>query len=177
MYGNGILRMDFVYFPENRQPFFGINFNFPEENMRGISWLGKGPYREWKNRTRGNRVNIWHKEYNNTITGETYDYPEFKGYHASLYRARFFTTGRPFTVYTSCENLYLRLYTPDQPGADPTHTAVNFPEGDISFLNGINAIGTKFKPPEALGPQSQLNMYQRHPTDRDIVIELFFDFR
>ncbi len=177
MHGNGILHLEFIYFPENHQPFFGINFNFPEKDIKGISWLGKGPYRVWKNRSKGNLLNVWHKEYNNSITGETYLYPEFKGYHASLYWARFFTSGRPFTVYAACEDLYLRLYTPGRPGADPTYTAVLFPEGDISFLNGINAVGTKFKPPESLGPQSQLNMYQRHETDRNLTIELFFDFR
>lgn len=177
MHGNGILQLEFVYFPENDQPYFGINFNYPEKNMQGITWLGEGPYRVWKNRTRGNMINIWGKDYNNTITGETYVYPEFKGYFASLYWAKFITSDRPFKVYTTSEDLYLRLYTPEQPVADPRYTAVIFPEGDISFLNGINAIGTKFKPPELLGPQSQRNMYQRHTTDRNLKIELFFDFR
>ena len=177
MQGNGILQLEFVYFPKNDQLFYGINFNYPEERMKGITWLGDGPYRVWKNRTQGNLINIWNKDYNNTITGYTYNYPEFKGYFASMYFARFRTTEHSFTIYTTSENLYLRLFTPEQPEADPTYTAVNFPEGDISFLNGINAIGTKFKAPESLGPQSQLNMYQRHPTDRDLEIELFFDFR
>jgi hypothetical protein len=177
MQGDGLLRLEYVYFPENDQPFFGINFDFPEEYMRGITWLGDGPYRVWKNRLKGNRLDIWNKDYNNTITGETWDYPEFKGYHANLYWARFNTEPRPFSVYTSTENLYLRLFTPDQPEAEPRHTEVRFPEGNISFLNGINAIGTKFKPPEALGPQSQINMYRRHRTDRYMEIELFFDFR
>ena len=177
MFGNGLIQLEFVYYPQNNQPFFGINFDFPEADMKGISWLGDGPYRVWKNRTRGNLLNIWDKEYNNTITGETYDYPEFKGYHAQLYWARFRTANHPFTVYTSTENLFLRLFTPGRPAADPRFTEVPFPEGNISFLNGINAIGTKFKPPESLGPQSQLNLYQRHKTDRYLKIELFFDFR
>ena len=69
------------------------------------------------------------------------------------------------------------MYTPDDPTADPRHTKVKFPDGDISFLQGINAIGTKFKQPESLGPQSQLNMYRRHRTDRNLHIELYFDFR
>ena len=31
------------------------------------------------------------------------------------------------------------------------------PDGDLSILHGIPAIGTKFKKPDQLGPQSQLN--------------------
>ncbi|MBR9997325.1 MAG: glycoside hydrolase family 2 [Cyclobacteriaceae bacterium] len=177
MSGNGLLRLEFIYFPTNHQPFFGINFDFPETDIKKISWLGKGPYRVWKNRLKGNQLNTWEKDYNNTITGETYEYPEFKGYFASLYWANFTTRGRPFTVYCATEDVYLRLFTPEQPEADPRYTEVTFPEGEISFLNGINAIGTKFKATESLGPQSQLNMYQRQATDRNINLELLFDFR
>lgn len=29
---------------------FGFSFSFPEKNISGMRWLGKGPYRVWKNR-------------------------------------------------------------------------------------------------------------------------------
>jgi hypothetical protein len=177
MHGNGLLQLEHIYFPENHQPFFGISFDFPEKEMEKLIWMGKGPYRVWKNRLKGPRLGIWENDYNNTITGETYDYPEFKGYFSSLYWVEFIAGPTRFRVYCGTENVYLRLYTPDQPEADPRHTRVEFPMGDISFLNGINAIGTKFKAPEALGPQSALNLYQRHQTDRNINLNLLFDFR
>lgn len=47
-----------------------------------MRWLGKGPYRVWKNRIEGTNYGIWQKDYNNTVTGEYYHqliYPEFKG--------------------------------------------------------------------------------------------------
>ena len=53
-----------------------------------MRWMGRGPYRVWKNRIAGTRYGIWQKDYNNTITGESYEnliYPEFKGYHAHLF--------------------------------------------------------------------------------------------
>ena len=50
-----------------------------------MKWLGRGPYRVWKNRLKGQQFGVWHKRYNNTITGASWDYPEFKGYHADLY--------------------------------------------------------------------------------------------
>jgi hypothetical protein len=175
--GNGLVKLEVIYFPNNNQPYFGVNFNYPEEMVRGVKWLGDGPYRVWKNRMKGTKFNIWEKSYNNTVTGETYEYPEFKGYHSNMYWLRLDNVENPFTVYTATENLFFRLYTPDDPTADPRHTKVEFPEGDISFLQGINAIGTKFKKPDALGPQSQLNMYRRHRTDRNLHIELYFDFK
>jgi hypothetical protein len=177
LFGNGLLRLNIVYIPNNYQPFFGINFNYPEELVKGVKWLGDGPYRVWKNRMKGVKLNVWEKEYNNAITGETCIYPEFKGYHSKMYWLQLLNEERDFLVYTTTENLFFRLFTPDDPEADPKYTKVKFPGGDISFLQGINAIGTKFKKPEALGPQSQVNMYQRHRTDGDLNIELYFDFR
>jgi hypothetical protein len=173
----GILKLDVVYVPNNYQPFFGINFDYPEKLVKGVKWLGDGPYRVWKNRMKGVRLNIWEKDYNNTITGETYTYPEFKGYHSNMYWLKLINEEKSFTVFTATENLFFRLYTPDDPTADPRYTKVKFPQRDISFLQGINAIGTKFKKPELLGPQSQMNMYRRHRTDKDLHIELYFDFK
>ena len=175
--GNGILQLTVVYVPNNYQPYFGINFNYPENKMKGAKWLGNGPYRVWKNRLKGVSLNVWEKDYNNTITGETYLYPEFKGYHSNMYWLKLLNEEKPFTIYTSTENLFFRLYTPDDPQADPRYTKVEFPEGDISFLQGINPVGTKFKKPEMLGPQSQTNMYRRHRKDGDLYIKLYFDFR
>jgi hypothetical protein len=177
LYNNGLLKLNFIYYPDNNQLYYGINFNFPEDNINGIKWLGKGPYRVWKNRLKGVTLNIWEKKYNNTITGESYDYPEFKGYHASLYWVTLQNKVHDFKVFTTNENMYLRLYTPGIPKADPRYTQVEFPDGDISFLNAINPVGTKFKSPEKLGPQSQLNMYRRHRNDGNMEIELIFDFR
>jgi hypothetical protein len=94
-----------------------------------------------------------------------------------MYWLKLMNEEKTFKVSTTTENLFFRLYTPDDPVADPRYTRVDFPDGDISFLQGINAIGTKFKPPELLGPQSQMNMYRRHRTDSDLQIELYFDFR
>jgi hypothetical protein len=174
--GDGILNLHVVYVPNNHQPFFGINFNYPEQLVNGIKWLGDGPYRVWKNRMKGISLNVWEKDYNKAVTGEICIYPEFKGYHSNMYWLRLLNDENDFTVYTTTENLFFRMYTPDDPAAEPRFTKVKFPDGDISFLQGINAIGTKFKPPENLGPQSQLNMYRRHRTDSDLHIDLYFIF-
>ena len=94
-----------------------------------------------------------------------------------MYWVKLLNDEKPFTIYTSTENLFFRLFTPNDPEADPRYTKVEFPEGDISFLQGIPPIGTKFKSPDRLGPQSGPNMYRRHRTDADLFINLYFDFR
>lgn len=135
----------------------GISFTFPETEIRGMKWLGDGPYRVWRNRLKGNRFGIWENEYNNTVTGETlWDYPEFKGFYSNIYWSEI--QGKHdngFKVYCNTPNIYFRMLTPDQPSNPGKGSTVReFPEGDISFLFNIPAIGTKFKAAEKLGPKS-----------------------
>lgn len=56
----------------------GITFNFPEKKIPEATLLANGPYRAYNNRMKGSSLDIWKKKYNNTITGESRDYPEFK---------------------------------------------------------------------------------------------------
>ena len=138
--------------------FLGLSFNYPESEAKGIRWMGRGPYRVWKNRLRGQQFGIWQKDYNNTVTGEQYDhlvYPEFKGYHANLYWATLQSDTAPFTVYSETDGLYLRLFTPEEPvqRRDGKNTMPAFPEGDISFLFDIPAIQS-FRSISEQGPRS-----------------------
>jgi hypothetical protein len=69
------------------------------------------------------------------------------------------------------------LFTPDE-APDPARTKVEHPPGDLSFMLGIPAIGTKFKDPEQLGPQSREYYYMnRRVKDGALNIWLTFDFR
>jgi len=53
--------------------------------------------------------------------------------------------------------LFLGVYTPPD-GPEPLNTALDLPKNmGLSILHGIPAIGTKFRKPENLGPQSQPN--------------------
>lgn len=118
-----------------------------------------GPYHVWKNRLKGNNFGVYYKKYNNTITGQTWEYPEFKGYYSNLYAVEVQTKELPFTIVSASNDLFLHLFTPGVPkfvkgGVNPV-----FPKGNISILNGISAIGTKFSQPESEGPQSQKNEY------------------
>ena len=82
----------------------GINFDFPEGEIRSVTYMGKGPYRVWKNRLKGGLFGVWHKKYNNTETGESWNYPEFKGYYADFTEDYF---QRPSLQYAETEDLFL----------------------------------------------------------------------
>jgi hypothetical protein len=163
MLGNGILKLEYGYslydMPGPKLfDYMGINFNYPEDKVTGVKYAGRGPYRVWKNRMKGNQFGVWNKKYNNTITGESWDYPEFKGYYRDFQWAMIENKEHPFTIFTDTDNLFLRLYTPQKPkGAGNDNTNPTFPNGDISIMHAINGIGTKFDGPENHGPEGYKN--------------------
>lgn len=161
MLGSGLLQIDYAYLPGNSTyDFLGVSFDYPEDQVTGVKYLGRGPYRVWKNRRKGLQFGLWEKAYNNTVTGETWDYPEFKGYHDEVYWAEIQTKDQPFTLMIASNHLFLHLFTPEEPeGAYNTNTDGKFPGKNISILHAISPIGTKFKQPENLGPQSYANEF------------------
>ncbi len=168
----GWLKLEVLYKAPYQNKLMGISFDYPEDEVTGVRWMGYGPYRVWKNRMKGNTLNVWSKAYNNTITGENWNYPEFKGYHRNFYWATIQSKEKDFTIVCPDEDVFLRLFTPEKPkGANNDNTSPEFPAGNISFMHGIDPIGTKFTKPETMGPMSQPNMflYEKYLT-------LYFDF-
>ena len=161
---------------------FGFTFSYPEKDINSVEWFGKGPYRVWKNRIPGTNFGLWDKEYNNTITGEPDGnkplvYPEFKGYHANLYWCTFMSKQKPFTVYSESDNVFLHLFTPEEPRlrVGGAKTMPEFPQGDISFLYEIPGIRS-FKAIPHHGPQSQPGSIRIKKGDDGIRMILHFDF-
>ncbi|MGJ8738987.1 MAG: beta-galactosidase, partial [Zobellia laminariae] len=158
--------------------FKGITFSFPESEVSGMKWLGDGPYRVWRNRMKGTKFQVWENDYNNTVTGESgFVYPEFKGFFSSLYWVQVKgKNNNGFTVYCNSENTFLRMLTPQQPKEDPNHrVSIDFPEGDISFVKNVPAIGTKFQTGDKMGPQGNSENYFGND-DEPISIDLTFEF-
>ncbi|MGQ7855816.1 glycoside hydrolase family 2 TIM barrel-domain containing protein [Pedobacter sp. WC2501] len=154
-----LVKLEYQFTQQGDADFMGITFNFPEDKITGMKYLGRGPYRVWKNRLKGQQFGVWHKDYNNSITGETWGYPEFKGYHAEVNWVRLENKEAPFTVYIPDEDTYLQMLRPAREAAALNNNNVEpaFPEGSIGFLKGISAIGTKFQSALLMGPQSQKN--------------------
>ncbi|MEP6747319.1 MAG: glycoside hydrolase family 2 TIM barrel-domain containing protein [Bacteroidota bacterium] len=179
IYASSLLKMEIHYFPDAYfTDFIGVNFSFPEASIKGVQYMGNGPYRVWKNRLKGNLFGIWNKAYNNTETGETWNYPEFKGYHSNIYWCKFITNGQPFTVLTENEDLFLRLFTPAWKTDQWHNYEPIFPKGDISFMQGIAAIGTKTQRNETTGPMGMKNIFYDYDKDpgRALKMVLYFDF-
>lgn len=161
----GWLQLSYAYNLTGEHDFFGVNFDYPEALVTGIKWLGRGPYRVYKNRSRGATMDVWAKPYNDTETGaQLWNYPEFRGYYADTYWAELQTAEAKVTVVAEDADMFLRLFTPVQ-GPDHLTARAAYPSGDLSFLDAIAPMGTKFNPADALGPEGQPNVaagdYQR----------------
>ncbi len=180
IYPSGWVKLEVQYFPGAYfTNFAGINFSFPEKEIKSVTYMGNGPYRVWKNRMKGNQFGVWNKTYNSTETGESpWIYPEFKGYHSNFYGGYFFTNNNQFTVVTETEDLFLRLFTPAWKTDQWHNYEPYFPSGDISFMQGIPSIGTKSQRNETTGPMGIKNMYYDYEKDpaRALRICLWFNF-
>lgn len=160
---------------------FGFSFRYPEEQVKGVKWFGRGPQRVWKNRIRGTQYGVWQKDYNDALTGAAFDrlvYPEFKGYHADMRWMTLQTKEGDFTVHSASDGLFMRLYNPEQPADNKSGIIAypDFPEGDLSFLYEIPAMRC-FKPLSEHGPSGQAGHVRIKKGDEGIHMELVFDFR
>jgi len=156
VYPSGWVRLDYQYELEGRFDLMGVTFDYPESKMVKMRWVGRGPYRVWKNRTKGGRLDIWTNDYKDHTPGVTWDFPEFRGYYNDWHWAVFETQEGKITLLNGAEDTFLGVYGPKN-GPDPRSTEVELPAAGISLLHGIPAIGTKFKKASELGPGSQKN--------------------
>ncbi|WP_245906945.1 glycoside hydrolase family 2 protein [Reichenbachiella versicolor] len=179
IYSNGLLSLKAEI--RNKKivdEYFGITFNFPEEEVAGMKWLGDGPYRVWANRMKGTQFSVWENDYNNTLTGiPDFVYPEFKGFYSNLNWVTVKGKNQNgFTVYCHSDLTFLRMLTPEQPEDPGKGAAVkDWPKGDISFVKNIPGMGTKFMPSSSSGPQGSAKKYFGN-VDEPIVIDLTFEF-
>ncbi len=179
IYPSGMLKLNVKYFPaEYLTNFIGLNFSFPQHELKGVEYMGRGPYRVWKNRLKGNQFGIWKKDYNDTETGENWVYPEFKGYHANMYWCKFITNNQPFRVFTENEDIFLRLFSAAFKTDQWHNYEPLFPSGDISFMQGIPGIGTKTQRADRSGPMAMKNIFYDYEKDpaRALNMTLYFDF-
>lgn len=173
----------------------GVSFNYPEENVDSVRWEGRGPYRVWRNRLKGQQYGVWNLAYNNSVTGQYNSaecpvYPEFKGYRSEMRWLDIINKDKTHWKVTSLtENLYFRLFTPEE-AVDQTpgemgglqegkakkqeRTMAKFPAGDISFLLSIPPMQS-YKPFEQLGPHSQPDNIRIKSGDEGFHIRLIFD--
>ena len=152
---NGWVEVNYTLGHNGQYDNIGVTFDLPEESIKGVRWLGNGPFRVWKNRTRGVEPGLWEKDYNDTRTGQSFEYPEFKGYHSGLYAADIITTSGTLRIVSDTDDLFLHLLSPAHQGND--NVAGRYPDGNISILSAISPIGNKFCGAYTMGPSGQKN--------------------
>ena len=159
---SGWVTLEYEYNAEGDQPFAGISFNYPENYVLSNRWLGKGPYRQWKNRLQGTPVNVWQNIYNDTKTGyAAHIYPEFKGYYGEVNWMELSTVEGKLYIASKDSGLFVRLFD-FYALSSGTKPHPELPSGNISFLDCIPPIGTKLATglttnTKVYGPQSELN--------------------
>ena len=159
MFNGGWMSLEYEYSLNGNYPFAGISFSYPENYVLGAKWLGRGPYRVWKNRLPGTAENVWKNANNNTQTGSApWIFPEFKGYYADITWMEMNTVEGKFLMASKDNGIYVRLF--DFYGLSGVKPAPDLPAGNISFLDAIPPIGTKLAlnisyNAAVLGPQSE----------------------
>jgi hypothetical protein len=164
---NGWLSIDYVYTLSGEQEYFGIGFDYPEADVKGMRFLSEGPATVYQNRLAGGTLDVWNRPYNNTIVGdpddlkpgEHFDYPIFKGFYSGVRWLQLNTSEGPITAIVDQRPdspVYVQILTPKAPPSNlQGQTGVPFPAAGVSFLNAIPAIGSKFVGPKSSGPMGQ----------------------
>jgi hypothetical protein len=149
---DGKVKLDYTYAYDGPVDLLGVNFGFPEADMKGITWLGYGPYHVWQNRLQGTRLDVWQNAYNNLVPSVVYSFdPDFKGYFRDWQWATFDTSAGKFSVSTPAAESYLGIYHPND---GPEGPLLDLPHTGLAFLDVIPAMRTKFHVQEQMGPQS-----------------------
>lgn len=149
---DGTIRLDYSYQYEGVVELMGIKFDYPENQVVSKRWLGEGPYRVWQNRLHGTNFGIWENDYNDPIPGESFLYPEFKGYFKNWKWADINTSEGIISLGNTNENNYLGVYTP-RDGRDALLYTI--PQSGISVLKVIPAVRNKVNATDLVGPSSQ----------------------
>jgi hypothetical protein len=164
---SGWLSIDYAYALSGEQEYFGVGFDYPEANVKGMRYLGEGPATVYQNRLAGGTLDVWDRPYNNTMVGdpddlkpgEHFTYPVFKGYYAGVRWLQLNTSEGPITAMLDQRRdspLFVQIFTPKTPPASTVGQAYSpFPQAGVSFLHAIPAVGSKFVGPKSSGPMGQ----------------------
>ena len=150
--GQGEVEIDACYNFTGVVDLMGISFDYPEQQMRWKKWVGNGPYRVWQNRMEGPQYVLWQTDYNDPIPGETFEYPEFKGYFSNV-RWMQLGTGEGKICLTPIEGSgFVGVYAP-RDGRD--HILYDLPNTGLSLLKVIPAGRNKVNTTDLNGPSAQ----------------------
>ncbi|QIU95874.1 glycoside hydrolase family 2 protein [Bacteroides faecium] len=160
---SGVMTLDYTYNFSGVVDLMGICFDYPEEQVISKRWLGAGPYRVWQNRIHGTQYDIWENDYNDPIPGETFTYPEFKGYFSNVSWMNIRTKEGTISLTNETPDAYIGVYQP-RDGRD--RLLYTLPESGISVLNVIPPVRNKVNSTDLCGPSSQAKWVNGPQTGR-----------
>ena len=101
-------------------------------------------------------TDAWQTDYNDPVPGETFEYPEFKGYIANVKWMQIETTegkiGIKPTLPRTSSSIFVGVYQP-RDGRD--HILYDLPQTGISLLDVIPAVRNKVNTTDLNGPSAQ----------------------
>ena len=147
---DGSVYMHVDYYFNGVVDLMGVSFDYPEQQVKSKQWVGDGPYRVWQNRMEGPQYGLWSNDYNDPIPGESWEYPEFKGYFSSVAWMKFQMTEGQLGIELISGKV--GVYTP-RDGRD--NILYTLPETGISILKAIPAVRNKVNTTDLNGPSAQ----------------------
>jgi hypothetical protein len=173
---DGWLRIEYALRVDAPAALAGVVFAADEIAVRGMRWLGEGPFRVWGNRRLGGRLGLWRNEApivprgggsrgEGALDAVDWRYPELAGFYAGVRWATLETTGGELTIALDDPARFLSVLDPRFPaGIAPDgraltrHARVDTPGGDFGVLHVIPGIGNKFHSAEEVGPQGRVRL-------------------
>jgi hypothetical protein len=150
---NGDIRLEYAYRYDGVVELMGVALDYPEAEVKSMRLLANGPYRVWQNRLHGATLDVWASDYNDPTPGETFTYPEFKGYYSGWMWAAFKTSeGTIMLGNEAAQGSYLGVYTP-RDGRD--ELLYKLPQTGLAILDVIPAVRNKVNATDLVGPSSQ----------------------
>ncbi len=130
----------------------GLCIDYPEQQVKHKTWLGKGPYRVWQNRMKGPQYGVYSNDYNDPVPGESWDYPEFKGYFADVRWLQLETTEGLISISDLNDHQFIGIYTPRDGRDELLYT---LPQTGLALMNVIPAVRNKVNTTDLNGPSAQ----------------------
>lgn len=148
--GDGSVKMTAYWHFNGVVDLLGVAFDYPEQQVKSKQWVGNGPYRVWQNRLDGPQYGYWSNNYNDPIPGESFEYPEFKGYFSGIRWMQITTEEGKIGIRQP--NAFVGVYQP-RDGRD--HLLYTLPDTGISLLRAIPAVRNKVNTTDLNGPSAQ----------------------
>ena len=149
---DGAVMLRYTYNFNGVVDLMGVVFDYPESKVKSKRWLGYGPYRVWQNRIHGPQLGVWQNKYNDPVPGESFDYPEFKGYFSGVQWMNLQTSEGEIKLVPRNDKNYVGIYQPRDGRDEMLYT---LPATGISVLQVIPPVRNKVNTTDLIGPSSQ----------------------